>query len=481
MNPLHPKAPGTNPDFFWNRRTLLGGGGLMLGALAAEELLGTAARGTAPAQTAAPAPARLFQTHAAKAKSVIFLHMVGAPSQLDLFDHKPVLQKFDRQPAPKEFVEGKRFAFLRGHPKLLGTRYRFEQQGRSGAWMSELLPHLGQVADEMTFIRSMTTSEFNHAPAQLAFHTGRNRQGNPSLGAWVDYGLGSLNRDLPSYVVFVSGGLPGGGANLWGSGFLPSVHQGIEFRSQGEPVLFLQNPAAVDSARRRKVLDGISELNAQQHARMQDPEILTRIQQYEMAFRMQTSVPGLMNLSGESPATLAAYGRGNFARQCLLARRLVEEGVRFVELFHRDWDTHGSMHGRLTSLCREVDQPIAALLLDLKSRGLLESTLVVFAGEFGRTPMLQGTESPDGAGRDHHKEAFTVWLAGGGIRPGVQYGATDELGHSVAENPVHVRDLHGTLMHLLGMDHRKLTFRYQGLDQRLTGVEEARILRELLA
>jgi hypothetical protein len=369
---------------------------------------------------------------------------------------------------------------LRGHPKLLGTRYRFEQHGQSGAWISELLPHLSRVADEVTFIRSMTTPEFNHAPAQLAFHTGRNRQGNPSLGAWVDYGLGSLNRDLPSYVVFVSGGMPGGGANLWGSGFLPGVHQGIEFRSRGEPVLFLRNPTGVDSSRRRGVLEAIGALNATQHERLQDPEILTRIQQYEMAFRMQTSVPRLMDLSSEAPSTMASYGKGDFARQCLLARRLVEEGVRFVELFHRDWDTHGNMHGRLSKLCQEVDQPIAALLQDLKQRGLLESTLVVFAGEFGRTPMLQGAETADAAGRDHHREAFTVWMAGGGIRPGVQYGATDDLGHSVAENAVSVRDLHGTLLHLLGVDHRKLTFRYQGLDQRLTGVEQTRVLHELL-
>jgi hypothetical protein len=444
-----------------------------LASLALHELLSPAG--------AAPRSRSRLEAKASKAKNVLFIHLVGAPSQLDLYDYKPALQKYDRKLAPKEFFEGKRFAFLTGHPKLLGTRYQFQQHGQSGAQLSELLPHLGSVADDLTFVRSMHTTEFNHAPAQLFFHTGRNRQGQPSLGSWIDYGLGSLNQNLPSYVVFVSGGLPGAGANLWGNGFLPSEHQGTEFRSSGEPVLFLNSPQGVDSARRRRVLDGISQMNSLHHAESHNPDVLARIKQYEMAFRMQSSVPEVMDLSKEPASVRGAYGTGDFALQCLHARRLLEAGVRFVEIFHRDWDTHGGMHRALGRLCKAVDQPIAALLRDLKTRGLLSETLVVCAGEFGRTPMLQGNESPDACGRDHHKDAFTVWMAGGGTRPGLQYGATDDLGYHVAENPVHVRDLHATLLHLLGIEHQKLTFRYQGLDQRLTGVEETRVIHELLA
>ena len=451
------------------RRAFLGGGSMTLGALAFEQLLGKASAARPEVRAAV-----------GKAKSVIFLHMVGAPSQLDLFDYKPELQKYDRQLAPKSFFEGKRFSFLKGHPKLLGTPYAFQQHGQSGAWISELLPHLAGVADELTFIRSMHTTEFNHAPAQLLFHTGRNRQGQPSLGSWVDYGLGSLNQDPPSYVVFVSGDYPGGGASLWNNGYLPSMHQGVEFRSQGEPVLFLNNPPGISQERRRRVLDGIQELNREKHAAVADPEILTKMSQYEMAFRMQSSVPELMDLSKEPESVKAMYGEGDFARQCLYARRLVESGVRFVELFNANWDTHSGQHKSLGKLCKNVDQPISALLRDLKQRGLLDQTLVVFAGEFGRTPMLQGAESPESCGRDHHKDAFTIWMAGGGMKPGVQYGATDPMGYHIAENPVHVRDIHGTLLHLLGLNHKQLTFRYQGLDQRLTGVEEVKILHELL-
>ena len=447
-------------------RTGAGIGSLALGSLLQRDLLGEV-----PPALRAVAP---------KAKSVIFFHMTGAPSQLDLFDEKPVLRKYDRQPAPESLFEGKRFSFLRGHPKLLGSPYQYTQHGRSGLALSELLPHLGTVADELCLVKSVHTSEFNHGPAQLVFHTGLNRQGNPSLGSWTTYGLGSESENLPAYVVFLTGNTPGAGANLWKSGFLPSVHQGVQLRGEGDPVLFLNSPKDVSRDDRRRTLDSIDALNRQYFESVGDPEIVTRIEQYEMAFRMQASVPELVDLSQEDAVTRERYGKGEFATQCLQARRLVERGVRFVELFHGDWDTHAGQKGRLASLTKEVDQPIAALIADLKQRGLLDQTLVVWGAEFGRTPMLQGDESPAKCGRDHQKDAFTVWMAGGGVKGGTSYGSTNDLGNEVAENPVQVRDLHATMMHLLGIDHEKLTYRYQGFDQRLTGVEEARVIGEIL-
>lgn len=462
----------TSPLNHLHRRALLHGSGLGVGALAMNSLLSPQLFGSI-----ADAPTH----HVPKAKSVIFLHMIGAPSQLDLFDYKPKLVQFDRKPAPKDFIEGKRFAFLRGHPKLLGTPFRFAQHGDSGASLSELLPNLAGVVDDIAFIKSMRTDEFNHAPAQMLFHTGLNRRGNPSLGAWANYGLGSPNENLPGYVVFISGSLPGGGSSLWGSGFLPSVYQGVEFRSDGEPVLFLNNPDGVDAERRRDILDGVQTLNRQRLDRFADPEIATRMEQYELAFRMQTSVPELMNLADEPAHVRDMYGKSEFANHCLYARRLVERGVRFVELFNQGWDTHRRQNKRLATKCGQVDQPVAALLTDLKQRGLLDETLVVFAGEFGRTPMLQGAEAPEKAGRDHHKEAFTIFAAGGGIRGGVTHGATDEMGYHVTENPVEIRDFHATMLHLLGLDHTRVTFQFQGLDQRLTGVEEAHVIDPLLA
>lgn len=426
-------------------------------------------------------PAAAFRSVAPRAKSVIFFHMTGAPSQLDLFDEKPVLRENDRQPAPESLFKGKRFSFLRGHPKLLGSPYQFHQHGRSGLALSELLPHLGTVADDLCLVKSMHTTEFNHGPAQLVFHTGLNRQGNPSLGSWTTYGLGSESENLPAYVVFLTGNTPGAGASLWKSGFLPSVHQGVLLRGEGDPVLYLNNPKTVTRQNRRRTLDSIAALNQHYFESVGDPEIVTRIEQYEMAFRMQTSVPDLVDLSQEDSVTRERYGRGGFATQCLQARRLVERGVRFIELFHGDWDTHGNQKGRLANLTKEVDRPVAALLSDLKQRGLLAETLVVWGAEFGRTPMLQGEESPAKCGRDHQKDAFTVWMAGGGVKGGMSYGATNELGNEVAENPVEVRDLHATMMHLLGIDHETLTYRYQGFDQRLTGVEKARIITDILA
>ena len=447
-----------------NRRTFFQTAGMGVGATALQQLLS--------AETAG-------KSHHFAPKA-IFFHMVGAPSHLDLFDYKPELQKHDRKPAPESFFKGKRFSFLRGHPKLLGTRYDFPERGNSGIRMSELLPHLSSVVDELAMIYTMRTKEFNHAPAQLYFHTGQNRQGNPSIGSWVDYGLGSANSDLPSYVVFLTGATAGAGRSLFGSGFLPSIHQGIEFRSQGEPVLFLEDPEGVDRSRRRRILDGIQAMNGESYAALREPEIQTRMDQYEMAFRMQTSVPELMDLSDEPANVREMYGEGDFAQQCLYARRLVESGVRFVELFNQGWDTHSGQDKRLRAKTREVDQPIAALIKDLKMRGMLDETLIVWGAEFGRTPMLQGVEDPARCGRDHHKDAYTVWMAGGGVRGGTAYGATDEMGYSIAENPVEVRDFHATILHLLGLDHRQVSFRYQGLDQRLTGVEESRILTELL-
>ena len=414
---------------------------------------------------------------APKAKHVIYLHMIGAPSQLDLFDYKPLLQKLDGQKCPEELTKGKRFAFIGGEMTLAGTEFQFKRHGQSGLELSELLPNLGSIADDICVVRSLHTNEINHAPAQMFLHTGFGQGGRPSMGSWVTYGLGSENRDLPSYVVLLSGPAGGAGSTLWSTGFLPSVHQGIQFRGSGEPVLFLTNPQGHGSQDRRRVLDAVKALNEQQLATVQDPEIATRISQYEMAYRMQASVPELMDISREDPRTLEMYGAkpgaASFANNCLLARRLIERGVRMVQLFDSDWDHHGGLAKRLREKAKDVDQPMAALVRDLKQRGLLDETLVVWGAEFGRTPLRQGVNA-DGtktsAGRDHHKDAYTMWMAGGGIKPGTSYGRTDDYGFNIAENPVHTHDLNATLLHLLGLDHERLTFRYQGRDYRLTDV-----------
>ena len=459
------------------RRTFLKRSGLGLGAMALDTLLaGGLFAGETGAGKANPLAPRLPH-FAPRAKRVIYLHMVGAPSQLDLFDSKPALQKYDGKPCPDEFIRGKRFAFLRGHPTITASKYAFQRHGESGAEISELLPNLAKAADEIAIVRSLQTDEFNHAPAQLFLHTGFGRLGRPSMGSWVTYGLGSENQDLPAYVVMLSGPLAGAGTSLWSSGFLPSLHQGVQFRSSGEPVLFLNNPAGHSATDRRQVLDTVQQLNQAQLAEVGDPEIATRISQYEMAFRMQTSVPELMDISRESKATLELYGaepgKASFANNCLLARRLVERGVRMVQLYDADWDHHSDLATRLPRKCKDVDQGMAALVLDLKQRGLLDDTLVIWGGEFGRTPMAQ-TDSGTGAttkpGRDHHKEAFTMWLAGGGVKRGISYGKTDDLGYNVIENPLHVHDLNATVLHLLGMNHERLTHRYQGRDFRLTDV-----------
>jgi hypothetical protein len=427
------------------------------------------------------APQNPFSHFAPKAKNVIYFHLVGAPSHLDLFDYKPELQKRNGDLCPKEMFEGKQLAFIRSRPTLLGTsqdsKFEFKKCGKSGIQISNLLPHLQTVADDMCFIRTLHTEQFNHAPAQMFMQTGFERFGRPSLGAWTNYGIGSPNKDLPGFVVMVTGQYPGAGNSVFGSGFLPSVYQGIEFRGKGDPVLFLSNPKGVDASARRKVISAVNQLNEMQLDGVGDPEIATRISQYEMAYRMQTSVPELKDISRESQTTLDAYGAkvggAGFANNCLLARRMVERGVRFVQLFDQGWDHHGSVFSRLPDKCKQVDQPIAALIKDLKERGLLDETLVVWSAEFGRTPMGQGTGGSGektAIGRDHHKEAFTVWMAGGGTKPGYVHGRTDDLGYGIADSPVHVHDFNATLLHLLGMDHERLTYRFQGRKFRLTDV-----------
>jgi hypothetical protein len=427
--------------------------------------------------------------HRAKAKSVIYLFMAGGPSQLELFDHKPKLTELHGKPIPEEFIKGKRFAFMdsftKEPPKLLGTRRKFDKHGERGTWVSECLPHLAGVVDELAIVRSLATNVFNHAPAKIFINTGAPQAGRPSMGAWVTYGIGSEARDLPGFVVLQSGPRgPRGGAPMWGSGFLPTTFQGVPFRGGGEPILNLSSPKGVSADHQRDVLDAVKELNSAHLADTGDPEIATRISSYEMAYRMQTSAPELIDLGKEDRRILEMYGaepgKASFANNCLLARRLVERGVRFVQLYHTDWDHHGGGGENLTTgldkVCREVDRPCAALIKDLKQRGLLEDTLVIWGGEFGRTPM---GEVRDTVGRNHHIEAFTMWLAGGGIQPG-DLGATDELGYAAVDDRVHVHDLQATVLHLLGLDHTKLTFKFQGRDFRLTDVH-GEVVKKLLA
>lgn len=456
-------------EFF--QRTSAGLGGMALASLLAEELP------AASRQVADPLAAK--KSHfPPKAKNVIFLHMVGAPSHLDLFDYKPKLKELDGKLMPDDLWKELRLAFIRKQPQLMGSRYDFKSHGESGLQLSTLMPHLGQMSDDICMIKSLHTDHFNHAPAQLFFQTGFERFGRPSIGSWLSYGLGSENQNLPGFVVLITGNVAGAGNSLWGSGFLPSVHQGVELRSSGDPVLFLSNPKGMTNSDRKRTVDSINQLNQIQLADVGDPEIATRINQYEMAYRMQSAVPELMDISTESKQTHEMYGtnpgKGSFANNCLLARRLVEKGVRFVQLFDQGWDHHGSINSRLKSKCKQVDQPIAALLKDLKQRGMLDETLVVWGAEFGRTPMVQGagemgTSNPK-AGRDHHKDAYTVWMAGGGVKPGFSYGQTDDIGFNITENPMHINDFHATMLHLLGMNHKDLNFKYQGLNMRLTGV-----------
>jgi hypothetical protein len=461
----------TRRHFF--RQTGFGIGAAALADLLREDLFVPAVQAAGPLQVRAP-------HFAPRAKSIIYLFMAGAPSQVDLFDHKPTLSRLSGTNAPEEIFKGERFAFIRGTPRLLGSPYRFARHGRCGAEVSELLPHLATVVDDVAILRSVHTTQFNHAPAQIFMNTGHQIVGRPSLGSWLTYGLGSESAELPGFVVLLSGeNQPDGGKSCWGSGFLPTVYQGVEFRSKGDPVLFLRNPEGVRPEDRRASLDLVKELDRVHFEEEGDPEIQTRIASYEMAYRMQTSVPDLMDIAREPAAMHELYGtepgQRSFANNCLLARRLVERGVRFVQLYHRGWDHHGTntrddiVH-RLPSLCRETDQAAAALVKDLKQRGLLDSTLVVWGGEFGRTPMNEERNGSTFLGRDHHPRAFTIWMAGGGIKPGVTVGATDDLGYNAVEDAVDVHDVHATVLHLMGMDHTRLTYRFQGRDFRLTDV-----------
>ncbi len=472
------------------RRHFLQQSQLGLGSIALSSLL---ARDSA----AAPLPAVVNplaerQPHfPAKAKQVIYLHMTGSPPNLDMWDYKPELVKRDGEDCPDSFLKGRTFAFTTGVPKLLGTPRKFAQYGAGGQWMSDAVPDLQGVADEMCMVHSMYTEQFNHAPAELLLYTGSPRSGRPAMGAWVTYGLGSENDDLPGYVVLISSGVqPNGGKNSFGSGFLPSVFQGVQCRSKGDPVLYASDPAGMDRPLRRKSLDALRDLNELQAQELGHPETATRIAQYELAYRMQVSVPEVMDISREPKHVIEAYGaqpgQSSLANNCLLARRLIEQGVRFVQLFDWGWDFHGTgpdqdIRDGLTKKCGTMDKPVAAFIKDLKSRGLLESTLIIWGGEFGRTPFREGrTSKGQVLGRDHYPDCFTMWMAGGGSRGGYSHGETDELGFSVAANKVHIHDLQATIMHLLGFDHTRLVYRFQGRDYRLTDVH-GKVVKELLA
>jgi hypothetical protein len=441
----------------------------------------TRADSPAPRNPLAPRPPHF----PAKVKAVIHLFMAGAPSQLELFDYKPQLARLEGRPIPPEVIGGQRYAFIRHDAMALGPRYRFRRHGQSGTELSEMLPHLAKVVDDICIIKSVRTDQFNHGPAQIFLNTGFAQPGRPSFGSWVIYGLGAETENLPAFIVMSTGsGISGGAAN-WASGFMPSLYSGVRLRNSGEPILNITSPAGYDAALERDTLDLVTRLDRQRLGTIGDTEIDTRIRSYEMAFRLQTSSPELTDLRRESPRTLALYGcdpdRPSFARACLLARRLVERGVRFVNIYHEGWDAHSDVAGNVRDNCRTTDQASAALVRDLKERGLLDQTLVIWGGEFGRTPMVESNRVLGRSlGRDHHPQAFTVWLAGGGVRAGLTYGATDELGFHVAEDPVHVHDLQATLLHLLGLDHERLTYHHAGRDYRLTDVY-GRVVRDLLA
>lgn len=483
-----------NYERMHSRRDFLSKAGLGLGAAALAHLF--RGQAFAGAQVASPGshigglPG--LPHFAPTAKRVICLFQSGGPSHLDLFDDKPVLRQRFNEDLPDSVRQGQRITGMVASQSRLAlqpSKFGFQAGGKSGTLFSELLPYTRGIADDICVIRSMYTEAINHDPAITFFQTGSQLPGRPSMGAWTDYGLGQLNENLPSYVVLISVNKKGAGqgllARLWGSGFLPSKHQGVQFRSSGEPVLYLSDTPGITRERRRMMLNGAAELNQIQFEHAGDPEIETRISQAEMAYRMQTSVPDLMELSKESQATFDSYGAavhepGSFARNCLIARRLAERGVRFIQLYHRDWDHHGGLQDRLPSLALDVDQPSAALVKDLKQRGLLDETLVIWGGEFGRTPYAQGDASHEKYGRDHHGKAFSIWMAGGGVKPGIVHGSTDDFGFNVADKPVHIHDLQATILHTLGVDHTRLTYRFQGRQYRLTDVH-GKVVKDILA
>ena len=431
-----------------------------------------------------PTPNTQHPHFAPKAKRVIHLFMAGAPSQLDLFDYKPELAKMEGKPIPPSVINGQRYAFIRPDAAVLGPQFKFSKHGQCGMELSEMLPRLATVADDICLIKSVKTDQFNHAPAQILFNTGFGQPGRPSMGSWVTYGLGAETRDLPAFVVMSTGaGISGGAAN-WSSGFLPSVYSGTRLRSQGDAILDVSRPQGMDDRLQRDTLDLVGEMNRKQLETQHDPEIAARIAAYEMSYKLQTSAPELMDLRSESKATLELYGadpdKPSFARACLLARRLIERGVRFVNIYHEGWDAHSDVVGNLKGNCGATDKASAALIKDLKQRGLLDDTLVIWGGEFGRTPMVESNAALGRSqGRDHHPSAYTMWLAGGGIKPGLTYGATDDMGFNVVENPVHVHDLQATILHLLGLDHTRLTYHYAGRDYRLTDVY-GNVVKEIL-
>jgi hypothetical protein len=470
------------------RRDLFGHMATGIGAAALASLLG-AERGAA----AEPTGLQGLPHFAPLAKRVIYLFQSGAPSQLDLFDYKPKLDDLRGSELPDSIRQGQRLTGMTSRQAsfpIVPSKFRFAQHGRSGAWLSDLVPHTAKIADELCFIKSLHTEAINHDPAITFFQTGAQLAGRPSIGSWLAYGLGSENRDLPAFVVLVSQGSGNPSDQplydrLWGSGFLPTKYQGVKFRGGGDPVLFLSNPPGIDAAARRQQLDDLAALNRLNHERYGDPEIAARTAQYEMAFRMQASVPELTDLSGEDERTLALYGpevtrRGSYAYNCLLARRMAERGVRFIQLFHRGWDQHVNLPKAIAAQCGDTDQPTAALIADLKQRGLLDDTLVVWGGEFGRSVYCQAALTADDYGRDHHPRCFTVWLAGAGVRAGTSFGQTDDFSYNIAADPVHVHDLHATILHLLGIDHTRLVFKLQGRYYRLTDVH-GRVVKEVLA
>ncbi|QDU59844.1 hypothetical protein Pan216_06770 [Planctomycetes bacterium Pan216] len=493
------------------RRQLLSGARTCIGAAALAQLLGVtdsvgaaapqgvlpgaAGQGATPAGEPKPSSPGIpgLPHFAPKAKRVIYLFMAGGPSHIDLFDYKPALKKIHGTELPESIRNGQRLTGMTSGQKsfpCVAPMFNFEKVGKHGTWVNtDVLPHMSKMVDEMTIVKSMNTEAINHDPAITYINTGTQQLGRPSMGAWLSYGLGSPNKNLPTYVTMISIGARPGQAlysRLWGSGFLPSRHQGVQFRGSGDPVLYLTDPPGMDRTLRRKMLDGLAKLNAERFDQIGDPEINARISQYEMAYRMQTSVPELMDLKREPDAIVDMYGEdakkpGTFAANCILARRLAERGVPFVQLFHRGWDQHGNLPKDLRKNGKSVDQPVAALLKDLKQRGMLDETLVVFGGEFGRTIYSQGKLTKESHGRDHHGRCFSTCLAGGGIKPGFEYGKTDDYSYNIVENPVHINDLNATILHCLGIDHRRFTFKYQGLDQRLTGVEDRHVVKEILA